>query len=136
VEKAQAKASQVEQSLQCAAVRITVRNMETITCDAKRIKVEEIEQIGGHLNATAEYTDTLYRGPAGRYYLKQEENVPLSPNASYTMPRDRAWVARMEQRKSSTEQISEKEAMLWYADTFLNDDKLRKRFVDLIERFA
>jgi len=108
--------------------------METITCDAKQIKAEEIEQIGGYLNAMTVFTDTLYRGRGGRYYLEQERNVPLPPNARYILPRDRAWVERMEQRRTSTKEISEKEAMLWYVDAFLNDDKLRKRFIDLIER--
>jgi hypothetical protein len=106
--------------------------METITCDAKQIKVNEIEQTGGYLNPATKYTDKLYRDRAGRYYLEQERNVPLPLNASYTMPRDRDWIRRMQQRTISTEEISEKEVMLWYVDTFLNDDKLRKRFIDLI----
>src|SRR5438128_12176257 len=109
--------------------------MDTITCDSKRIKVKEIEQIGGYLNATTEYTDTLFQGRAGRYYLVQERNIPLPPNATYTMPRDRAWVKRLELRKVETREISEKEALVWCAYS-LNDRKLWKRLVDLIERFA
>jgi hypothetical protein len=110
--------------------------METITCNKKQLEVREIEQIGGMLNSTTDYTDTLYRGRDGRYYLEEETSTPLPLNASYTMPRDGEWVRLMEQRKTSTREIPEREAMLWFVTMFLNDNRLRKRFVDLIERLA
>jgi hypothetical protein len=85
--------------------------METITCGEERIQAKEIESIGGSLNSTTDYEDTLYRSKSGRYYLKEETSIPLPPNAVFTIPRDRERV-----------------------DAFLNDDKLRKRFEAMIER--
>jgi hypothetical protein len=111
--------------------------METITCDdRKQIKADLLEEIGGSLDPTTDFTDQLYRSRDGRYFLKAERRNPLPPNANYSWPRDREWMRRMERRKTSVKEISESQAMLWYVNTFLNDDKLRKRFVDLIKRPA
>jgi len=44
--------------------------METLTCDGKKLKVNELEQIGGELNATTDFSDTLYRSRDGRYFLE------------------------------------------------------------------
>jgi hypothetical protein len=35
--------------------------METITCGEERIQAKEIESIGGHLDSTNDYEDTLYQ---------------------------------------------------------------------------
>src|SRR6266496_678323 len=109
--------------------------MDTITCGSKRIKVEEVEQTGGYLNAMVDFSDILYRARDGRYYLEQTRQNPLPANGKYEFPRDREIIQRMEQRKISTKEISEKQAMLWCVGACLTDNKLRKRFVDLIEGF-
>jgi hypothetical protein len=109
--------------------------METITCDGKQLKVLRIDERGGYLNPTTDFADRLFRDRRGRYYLEEWRQNPLPPNATYEMPRDREWVKRMEQRKVKTREISEKEALVWCADD-LNDRKLWKRLVGLIERFA
>jgi hypothetical protein len=41
--------------------------METITCDAKAVRVKEIEQNGGYLNATTEFTDSCFASPEKRF---------------------------------------------------------------------
>src|SRR5205823_13093144 len=99
-------------------------------------KVREIEQIGGYNGPTCDYTDKLFRGRGGRYYLEKERSIPVPENANYTLPRDREWFDRVTQRQTETREITETEAMLWYIDSFVNDGRLRKRIVDLIERFA
>ena len=98
-------------------------------------EAQEIEQTGGYFNSTTEFTDRLYRS-RDQYYLKEEKWIPLPKNARYTMPDDREWVEQMEQRKISVKQVSEKEAMQWCVDSFFNDDQLKNRLTDLIERFA
>src|SRR6266478_268130 len=112
-----------------------METIETITCNGRQIKVRECEQRGGYLNPTTDFTDRLFRDRKGRYYLNEERQNPLPPNATYEMPRDRDFVKRMEQRKVKTREISEKEALVWCAYS-LNDRKLWKRLRDLIERFA
>ena len=109
--------------------------IKKITCDEKQLKVRQIEERGGYLNPTTDFTDRLFRDRKGSYYLEEIRQNPLPPNATYTMPRDREWVKRMEQRKVKTREISEKEALVFCVDS-LNDRKLRKRLVALIERFA
>jgi len=42
----------------------------------------------------------------------------------------------MQNKEISVKQISERDAMTWYVKSFLNDAKLKRRFVDLIKRFA
>jgi hypothetical protein len=115
---------------------VTVYKMETITYDAKQIKVRQLEEIGGCLSDTENFTDILYRDRAVRYFLSQERRTPLPPNANYSWPRDDEWVRRMERSKTSIKEISEKEALKWYVTMFMNDVKLRARFLDLIKRFA
>jgi len=110
--------------------------METLTCDGKKLKVNELEQIGGELNATTDFSDTLYRSRDGRYFLEEERTDPLPLNSSRQWPRDRALIERMQNKEISVKQISERDAMTWYVKSFLNDAKLKRRFVDLIKRFA
>src|SRR5580765_7502728 len=115
---------------------VTKRQMESITCDGKQLKVREIEQIGGYNGPTSDYTDKLFRARGGRYYLEEERRAPVPHNATYTMPRDREWFDRVTQQKLETREITEKEAMLWYADSFVSDERLRTRIMALIDRFA
>jgi hypothetical protein len=110
--------------------------METITCGSVLIEAEEIEQTGGFLNPTTDFTDTLFRGRDGHYYLEERTSIPLPENATYTLPRDREWMDRMEQEKISIREIGEKEALLWAVDSFINDERLTERLTDLIGRFA
>jgi hypothetical protein len=115
---------------------LTVFKMKTITCEEKQIKVKEIEQIGGELNATTDFLDTLYFSRDGRYFLNEERQNPISPNSSYQWPRDRALIERMQNKEISVKQISERDAMKWFVLSFMNESKLKKRFVNLVERFA
>ena len=110
--------------------------METITCEGMRIEAEEIEQIGGEFGDLSNFTDILYRDSSGRYFLKEERSYKVPNNAKYQMPRDREWFDRMTQSETETREISEKEAMQWYIEMFMNDEKLKERFLGLIERFA
>jgi hypothetical protein len=110
--------------------------MDTITCDGEEIKVNEIEQIGGVLNPTCDFTDTLYRSRDSRYFLEEERTDALPLNASHQRPRDRELIERMQNKEISVKQVSQRDAMIWYVKSFMNDTKLKKRFVDLIERFA
>jgi hypothetical protein len=106
--------------------------METITCDGKQLKVREIEQIGGYNGPTCDYTDKLFRARGGRYYLEENRSTPVPQNATYTMPRDREWLDRVTRPKIETREITEKEAMLWYIDSFISDERLRKRIAKLL----
>ena len=80
-------------------MRAVTKKNGTITCNTKQLKVREIDQRGGYLNETTDFTDRLFRDRKGRYFLEEERQNSLPPNATYTMPRDREWVRRMEQRK-------------------------------------
>jgi hypothetical protein len=84
--------------------------MDTIVCDGEEIKVSEVEQIGGDLNATTEFTDTLYRGRAGQYFLEEERTEPLPLNARHDWPRDRELIERMKNKEISVKQVSERNA--------------------------
>jgi hypothetical protein len=48
------------------------------------------------------------------------------------MPRDREWLKRMEQKQISVNEISERDAMIWYVDSFLNNSRLRRKFTRLV----
>src|SRR5205823_10254711 len=109
-----------------------IKKMTTIECAGKQIAVEEIEEIGGTLNSTTDYTDTLYRSRDGRYLLEEERSIPVPRNAVYTLPRDREWLDQMEKKQVSVKEISERDAMIWYVDSFLNDSRLRRKFMRLI----
>jgi hypothetical protein len=106
--------------------------MTTIECDGKQIRAEEIEEIGGSLNETMDFTDTLYRDNRGRYFLEQRATIPIPKNAVYQLPRDRGWFDKMRDEEISVKQLSQREALIWYVDSFVNDDRLRLELVRLI----
>lgn len=114
-------------------VAVMEKNTEIIYGD-ETISAIEIEQIGGTAGPLLELNDTLYRADDGRYFLKEERNTPLPKNAQYTMPRDRAWVEEQENRSTTVRELNEDQAMLWYVNSFLNDDQLRRLFKSVIAR--
>jgi hypothetical protein len=90
-----------------------------------------LEEIGGELNTTTDFTDRLFRTRDGRYFLEEERRVPFPLNSARPLPRRRE-ALDLGQMTISVKEISERDAMKWFVTSFINDDQLEKKFLDLI----
>jgi hypothetical protein len=124
-----------------------------IVCRGQHIAVELVEEIAGHFDDLYDFEDILLRDDAGNYYLKHVRMFKMSPNAEAAFDRRRCEIAHLPngspeiavlrafqlkhiKPRITIKRITEKTPLLWCVHQMFNDDLIRSRLRNAINKLV